>query len=310
MSSRLAEHRDRGAVLVTGPDATSFLQSLVSQDVEGLGDGQGARSLLLTPQGKLGVPLRMLRVGDDWWLDCDAGHGGELADALRRFCIRVAVEIVDRTGSVGLLEVRGHDSAARLAATAQVDVPDAQCAHVAWGTRRVVRSDWPDLPGVDVIGPIDAVREARDALLRVGVEPFPPGAYEVARIEAGVVRLGVDVDEKTIPQEAFLEREAVSFSKGCFLGQELVCRIDTRGHVNRYLRLLRVSGPAPAAGAEVLFGSDVVGSVTSSAEPADGGGAVALAMVRREVEPPATIVVRDGGREVSATVEALPVAAA
>jgi folate-binding protein YgfZ len=307
MSSNLADHPDRGAVLVRGPDATSFLQSLVSQDLDGIADGGGAHALLLTPQGKLGIPLRMLRVGDEWWLDCDAGFGAELAGMLARFRIRVDAEIVDRTDAVGVLEVRGHDAAARVGATAQVDVPDAPEAHVAWGSRRVVRSDWPGLPGVDVVGPVDAVREALDELLRAGVEPFPPGAYEVARIEAGVVRLGIDVDEKTIPQEAFLERDAVSFTKGCFLGQELVCRIDTRGRVNRYLRRLRIQdATAPVAGSEVVVADAVVGTVTSAASVSDTGTSVALAMVRREVEPPAAGVVRTDGREVTATVEALP----
>jgi folate-binding protein YgfZ len=311
MSTFLADHPDRGAVLVTGPDATSFLQSLVSQDLDGIADGQGAPSLLLTPQGKLGVPLRILRVGDEWWLDCEAGHGAELAASLQRYRIRVDVEITDRSGTTGALEIRGHEAAARVGATAKVDVPDEPGAHVAWRERRVVRSDWPGLEGVDVVGPVEAVHEARDELLRAGVEPFPPGAYEVARIEAGVVRLGVDIDEKTIPQEAFLERDAVSFTKGCFLGQELVCRIDTRGHVNRYLRKLRLDdATAPEAGAEVLVGGKVVGAVTSAATVPGTETSVALAMVRREVEPPAASVVRTDGREIIARLEALPERAA
>ena len=102
-------------------------------------------------------------------------------------------------------------------------------------------------------------------------------------------KLGVDVTEKTIPQEAFLERSAVSFTKGCFLGQELVCRIDTRGHVNKYLRRLDVVGAdRPEVGAEIRFGGDVVGTVTSVTPP-DGGPVVALGYVRREVEVPAEV---------------------
>lgn len=305
MSTHLAERPGHGAVVVSGPDATSFLQSLVSQDIEGLDDGAGARSLLLTPQGKLDVIMRMLRVGDEWWLDCDAGYGAQLAASLTRFCIRVEAEIRDRSDAWGLLEVRGHEAVARVGAAARVDVPDVDCAHVAWGPRRVVRSDWPTMPGVDVLGPLDAVHEARDELLRAGVEPFPPGTYEVARIEAGIPRLGVDVDERTIPQEAFLEREAVSFTKGCFLGQELVCRIDTRGHVNRYLRLLE-SQAELTPGSEVVVGDKVVGTVTSAAARADGSW-VALSLVRREVEPPAEVLVRRDGDEARATVAALPV---
>jgi folate-binding protein YgfZ len=310
MSTWLAERAGHGAVVVTGPDATSFLQSLVSQDLEPLADGDGAPSLLLTPQGKLDVVLRALRVGGtggpEWWLDCDAGFGDRLAESLQRFRIRVDAEIRDRTAAWGLLEIRGHDAVPRVAATAQVEVPDTQGAHAAWGERRVVRADWPDgHPGIDVLGPLAAVHAARDALLAAGVDPVAPGEYEAARVEAGVVRLGVDVDERTIPQEAFLERDAVSFSKGCFLGQELVCRIDTRGHVNRYLRRLRVPGaPVLDRGAEVVSDGATVGTVTSAAAAPDGS--VALAMVRREVVPPAEVVVRSAGTEISATVEALP----
>jgi len=307
MTTSLADRSGHSAIAVSGPDATSFLQSLVSQDIEGLGDGDGASSLLLTPQGKLGLTLRLLRVGDEWWLDCEAGFGEQLVSALSRYRIRVDAEIRDRSDEWGLIEVRGSDAVARVATAAQAEVPDAYAAHVAWGAGRIVRADWPDRPGVDVLGPRDAVKEARAALLDAGVDPFGPGAYEAARIEAGVPRLGVDLDERTIPQEAFLERDAVSFTKGCFLGQELVCRIDTRGHVNRYLRLVRTVGDTvPASGAEVLVDDRSVGHVTSAAAVPGESRAVALAMVRRELEPPVDVRLRWDGEDVSATVEVLP----
>ncbi len=112
--------------------------------------------------------------------------------------------------------------------------------------------------------------------------------YEALRIEAGVPRQGSDLDGTTIPQEAFLERDAVSFTKGCFLGQELVCRIDTRGHVNRYLRRLTATeGDRPPLGAEIVAGDKVVGTVTSSAST----GALRW-YVRHEVEPPAEVELR------------------
>ncbi len=102
----------------------------------------------------------------------------------------------------------------------------------------------------------------------------------------------------------------MSFTKGCFLGQELVCRIDTRGHVNRYLRLLRLDGDAvPSAGTEVVVDGKVVGAITSAAAGPDGTGVVALAMLRHEVEPPATVDVRADGGARSAAVEALPASA-
>jgi folate-binding protein YgfZ len=308
VTTKLIEWPDHGAVIVRGPDATSFLQSLVSQDLDPLTDGNGAHSLLLSPQGKLEIDFRGLRVADEWWLDCDSGFGARLAERLGRYRIRVEVTIDDRTAESALLEVRGPEADACVAAATSVGVPEAVHAHAAWGACRIVRADWSTMPGVDILGPGDEVRGARDLLLAAGVEPFAPGAYEVDRIDAGVPRLGVDIDEATIPQEAFLERDAVSFTKGCFLGQELVCRIDTRGHVNRFLRHIDVDGSVvPDAGAAVVLDDREVGVLTSIAAVADGTRAVGLAMVRREIEPPARVTLRGPDGEVPATVAALPV---
>ncbi len=134
--------------------------------------------------------------------------------------------------------------------------------------------------GADVIGP-QAALGAVD-----GPGALDADAYERARIEAGVPRLGAELDESTIPQEAYLDLDAVSFTKGCFLGQELVARIDSRGHVNRLLRRLRTdSETALEPGTEVEVDGKVVGTVTSAVP------GVALAYVRHEVEPGTTATV-------------------
>ena len=166
-------------------------------------------------------------------------------------------------------------------------------------TRELIETGW----GPDIVGPRADVERAQESLAAAGVAVGSHDDYEAARIAAGVPRLGVDVDERTIPQEAFLDETAVSFTKGCFVGQELVCRIDTRGRVNRYLRRVRFDAVPPAGdaarGAAVVAGDKVVGELTSSA------GGLALAMVRREVEPPADVIVRFGDDEVQGRVEAL-----
>ena len=288
--SQVYDRRDAGAVLVTGPDAVSFADALVSQDLQALADGDGAHSLLLSPQGKLVVDLRVLRVGDELWCDTDPGFGSVLAEGLNRFRIRVKAEVVDRSGSHGVVSVRGADALAG----APVPVPDRQHAHVPWGDDglRLVRADWPDgTPGFDVVGPLPALA---DALATLGA-PVPADTYETDRIRAGVLRQGRDTDERTIPQEAYLERTAVSFTKGCFLGQELVCRIDSFGRVNSVLRLVRLSGRAEP-GAEVAVDGRAVGHVTSA------GDDVALASVRRDVPVPTEVTV--AGR--TARLEILP----
>jgi folate-binding protein YgfZ len=261
----------RDVVVVEGPDATSFLQSLVSQDLDPVAVGENVHALLLQPQGKLVADFQAIRAeADSWWLVTERGYGAVLADGLNRFKIRVKANVRDASPEFG-------------AFVTNAPIDDAAgCARV-------------DRPiGVEVVGPAPAVTAAR---ARVDAPEIDAKAYERLRIAGGVPRLGVDVDDKTIPQEAGLEADAVSFTKGCFLGQELVCRIDTRGHVNRYLRRLRVvhiSGTLPA-GADVVHDGRVVGAVTSSA------GDLALAMVRHEVGIGAMVHV--GGTE--AVVEGL-----
>jgi folate-binding protein YgfZ len=141
--------------------------------------------------------------------------------------------------------------------------------------------------GYDLVGPRDALPQV-DAFV-------DPVAYEAWRIEQAIPVQPADVDETTIPQEAFLEQDAVSFSKGCFIGQELVCRIDSRGHVNRFLRRVAdIDGDWPPVGAEIVVDGKVVGSLTSVAPAALPTGA--LGYVRREVEPPTAVELRwDGG---------------
>ena len=262
----------RDLAVVEGPDATSFLQSLVSQDLDALAVGESGHSLLLQPQGKLLVDFYAVHVApDEWWCVCERGFGEGLAIGLNRFKIRVKAEV--REIPVAALALRG----------VQPEVgPDVQ----------LVAVDWGGVPAFDAIGPETAIAALSDA---VDVPRLDGDAYERARIEAGVSRQGFDTDERTIPQEAGLELVAVSFTKGCFVGQELVCRIDSRGRVNRHLRRLRAGTGSLARGAMVAYDGREIGEVTST------GGTVALAMLRREVEPGTQVSAGD----VEAVVEAL-----
>lgn len=296
-----------GSVVVSGPDTFSFLDSLISADISDLADGAGVHSLLLSPRGKLDTDFRLLRVGDVAWIDTEPGFAEALVASLLRFRIRVDVEIADRSATWGLLQVRGPGTDDLLLALGAEPLPEGVHAHVPWEGTRLVRVDRP--AGVDVLGDHDALGAAGAALVEQVATPVGPEAAEAHRIVAGVPLQGRDLDESTIPQEAGLEFDAVSFDKGCFLGQELVCRIDSRGRVNRFLRLLHTEGPAPTVGAEILSDDDVVGSVTSVAltDPGDAeSGAVALGYLHRRVEPPATVGIRlSSGDLVDAQVSAL-----
>jgi folate-binding protein YgfZ len=236
---------------------------MVSQDVEGMSDGEARRSLLLTPKGKVTSVFRLVRVGDDAWLDLEAGHGDDLRTALERFKLRVKADVAGPREPWGMVAWRGDV------------VPTAPEGCVAI----------PVEGGVDVIGPQAALAPID------GDGALSADGYEVARIEAGIPKLGAELDESTIPQEAYLDLDAVSFTKGCFLGQELVARIDSRGHVNRLLRRLRADDGSTtlAGGAEVTVDGKAVGTVTSAVP------GVSLAYVRRVVDPgaPATVAGTD-----------------
>jgi tRNA-modifying protein YgfZ len=279
---------DRDLVVVSGPDATTFLQSLLSQDLDPVAVGDSTHALLLEPRGKLVVDLRAARVEpDEWWCVCEGGFGPVLAQGLKRFRIRVKVEIEDRSADLGALALRGPAALDIQAKAFDAALPIAP-----------VRSDWAGVPGVEFLAHPPALTALAAAFVDAGAVEIDAAAFEALRVEAGVPRQGYDIDESTIAQEAFLERDAVSFTKGCFLGQELVCRIDSRGHVNRLLRRLRADSPL-ARGAVVVADDKEVGTVTSSA------GNVALATVRRTVEPGGEVLVRSAGADVTARVEAV-----
>ncbi len=284
----LVDRSNRGFVLVTGDDARSFLQALVSADLDPLQSGSGAPSLLLTPQGKLDVAFRLLVVGDDLWLDSDPGLGAQLKASLDRFRIRVKAEVVDRSDEWAMVSLIGPSVLDRWTGP----VPSELHAHLPADDLLVVRTE----TGLDLVGSRVAIDAMVDTLRNDDWTQVGPKAFDAFRIERGIPLQPVDIDDKTIPQEAELELDAVSFTKGCFLGQELVCRIDSRGHVNRFLRRFHmIEGDWPAAGAAVVVGDKVVGALTSVAAPHVPTGA--LGYVRREVEPPAIVdlILQDGG---------------
>jgi tRNA-modifying protein YgfZ len=279
---------DRDLVVAKGPDATKFLQSLLSQDLDPVAVDESTHALLLEPKGKLVVDLRAARVADDeWWCVCEAGFGPVLAQGLNRFKIRVKVDIEDRSANVAAIALRGPDA---------IEI-QAKAFH-ATELIASIQNDWAAAPGFEFVGEPAAIDALAAKFADAGAVPIDRADYEMRRVEAGVPRQGYDIDESTIAQEAFLERDAVSFTKGCFLGQELVCRIDTRGHVNRLLRRLRSDAPIER-GASVVVDDKEVGTVTTSA------GNVALATIRRAVEPGSDVVVRSATGDVTARIEAV-----
>jgi len=235
-------------VVVEGPDAGSYLQGQLSQDVAGLAVGGAAWSLLLEPSGKLGSWLHVRRLAESRFvLGVDAVAVDGVLARLNRFKLRT----------------------------------DATIA--------VTEADFGSADPSAVVG---------------GAED------EAARIEAGVPRAGAEVTDDVIPAElgGWLIDRSVSFTKGCYTGQELVARIDSRGgNVPRHLRGLVVAGDVvPPVGAEIVVDDTVVGSITSAAHSARLAAPVALGFVKRSVEPPMAAVVTWDGGSAPAEIRALP----
>lgn len=252
-------------VWFSGPDAVSFLNDILSQEIGTMKPREVGRSFLLAPRGKLDHLLWVLRGDDLVGLVADPDRGEELSTTLRRYRIRVKVDIEEETRPLWM--VIGEGGAGWSGGRGESLSVDLSLP----GWPRRLMSERPDLP------------------------EGTPAQYEEARIKAGEPKWGIDVDEGTIPQETGLDDRMIDYSKGCFLGQELVGRIHMRGHVNRFLRHLELSAPSPP-GSPVTFGDKEVGTMTSVA------GLLGLGMVRREVEVGGTVEV--GGA--AAIVRAVP----
>lgn len=286
MSDAWAVPLARDVVVATGPDAVTYLQGQLSQDVAALPVGGSAHSLLLSPQSHIVALLRATRVGDDEVaLDADAGAGEAVLARLQRFLLRTRCELV--AVDWGCVAVRGADA-----------LPPAE---VAEGVHVVV-SEMPDVPGYDLIGP--------GAAVPAGMAAGDPAAYEALRIERGVPRMGRELTERTIPAEAGIIDRTTSFTKGCYTGQELVARIDSRGgNVPRRLRAVVVEGDVvPPAGATVVVAGVEVGQVTSAASSPRLGAPVALAYAKRGTEVPSACSLRWDGGEAGGRLVELPLA--
>jgi tRNA-modifying protein YgfZ len=277
---------DREVVLASGDGATEYLQGQLSQDVAGLASSQAAWTFVLQPQGKVDAWFRITRLDDTTFvMDVDAGWSDHLIERLERFRLRTPVELTRSDWTVTAL--RG----AAMPPPAHPLSPDQGV---------VVPVEWPGDVGWDVIGP--------------GVTNGPaecsPDAMEVLRIEAGRPRMGHELDASTIPAESGVVPQSVSFTKGCYTGQELVARIDSRGsQTPRRLVGLRVDGHlVPGLGSALELDGVEVGRITSVAPVSASGGPVALGYLKRGIDTPVDVSVVVEAGPLAATAVALPLA--
>jgi folate-binding protein YgfZ len=295
----LVDRSEMGKLALSGDQAAEMLNGQVSNDVEALAAGTGCYAALLTNKGKMLGDLRVLHTGDELLLVTERSALQALFDQLRRGMIGWRAELHKRTLERGLLSLIGPRARAVAGAS---ELPAGEHAN-AWadvaGARVLLVAT--DL-GVDVVCASEDTPRVRAALLDAGAVAVDEAAAELLRVESGRPRYGIDLDETTIPQEAGLNDRAVSFTKGCYVGQETVARLHWRGKPNRHLRGLRLSAPAPA-GTPLRLGEREVGRLGSVAvSPVHGP--IALAIVRREAGVGDTLAVGDGA--VSAQVVELP----
>ena len=247
-------------VWVEGPDAVSFLHGLLSNDVVGLAPGASTEALLLDSKGHVQAAMGVHRDAED-----------ALTLVLDPLVADRVVASLERHHFSEDLEILGPEDAAALTLSGIAPPPGPSVPGPLPGTVRVV------------------VDDAAVAGAALAGEPAPEESLEMARVAAGMVRVGVDTGPSTLVQEAALEDRAVSFEKGCYLGQETVARLQFRGRANRTLRGLALDGPAEA-GAVVVAGGREVGALTSVATTPELGP-IGLAILRREVEPGAVVEV-------------------
>jgi tRNA-modifying protein YgfZ len=314
----LVDRSERGKLALTGAGAVDFLNGQVTNELVDCKPGEGCYAAFLTHKGKMLGDLRILAVGDDiagapdeLLLDTERVALQGLFDMIRRFKVGYELELHKRTLEYALLSLVGPQAQEVVTKAFETD-PSSGCApadllerehsHVLVSLEqtsvRLIRTD----VGIDALFDSSELDSVRDALERAGAVAVSEAAVEVLRVERGRPRYGLDIDVSTIPQEAGLNERAVSFTKGCYVGQETVARLHYRGKPNRHLRGLRLSKPAEQ-GAELRLGERSVGQLGSFVL-SPTLGPIGLALIRREAEPGATVTV--GADGTTAVVSELP----
>lgn len=285
LHATITTHSLRDVVRVRGDDATTYLQSQLSQDLSILDVGASTRSFLLQPNGRVVGWFRVIRLGsDEYLLDTEVGAGSAVVSRLERFKLRSKIAVALESWSVTRL--RGRDAASEPRPPSAV----------------AVAIDWPGVEGIDLLAPSDSqggVAESGDA----------GEAGEWLRIAAGIPAMGREITEATIPGELgpWAVARSVSFTKGCYTGQELVARVDSRGgNVPKPIRLLSIAGDdVPPVGATLDYDGRESGQLSSVATDPTGR-VLALGIVARRVEPPATVTVTWVDGTATAQVDVLP----
>jgi folate-binding protein YgfZ len=316
---------ERGRLLLTGADRRAYLQGLLTNDIAALSPGTGCYAAYLTPQGRMLADMRVFELGEALLVDLDAGITSKVSGKWAMFVFSEDVQIEDRSAATAQLGLYGPHAARVLAealahepagpSAAPPDVLESMALN-ACGTREfqgspaiVLRSDDAGVMGFDVVVSVERKDALAARLSKAGAVAVDEEAVEVSRVESGLPRFGIDMTEDTIPLEAGIEHRAISLTKGCYVGQEVIIRVLHRGHGRVARRLVGLSldesAPVPARGAAIRSTDREVGAVTSAVRSHALGRAIALGYVHRDFTAPGTRLTIDG---TAATVAALPFA--
>lgn len=310
----VVDRSDRIRMRFGGPRAAELVTGLVTNDVLSLAPGHGQYAAALTPKGKIAADVRIFADTEGLLTDTSVRASTGWRDIVTKYVNPRIAPYRDVTAETRDIGMFGPKARHIVAAATGVEESVLESLHpyshvsadLSGGRASVIRVAEIEAEGYEIILPVGAERELRQKLLSLGAIPGSAQAWNIARIEAGRPEWGIDMNDSTIPQEAnFDALGAISYTKGCYTGQETVARVHFRGHVNRFLRRIHfVSAAIPPTSAELIDDSGgVVGDVRSVAMSPRHGG-VAIAMVRREVAPGATLHARWAGGECTVQIAA------
>ncbi|MSO57126.1 MAG: folate-binding protein [Acidobacteria bacterium] len=293
----LVDRSAQGKIALMGLDRASFLHGLLTNDITKLTPGTGTYAAYLTPQGRMISDMRVLEIGDTLLLDVEASVVSALAEKLNTLIFSEDVVVLNVTTTLAEFGLHGASAASLLQKVTGKDVSalarqyDNARFAIAEGDATVVRDDSLGVPGFDIYVPTAHAAGVRTAVLEAGASEMDHQTSEAFRIDAGRPRFGVDMNTETIPLEAGIEDRAISFTKGCYVGQEVIIRVMHRGHgrvVRRLVRLVLLGGTVPSPGDKIFSGDLMVGEVTSAALSPKTGTPVAMGYVHRDCTAPGT----------------------
>ncbi|MBS1819892.1 MAG: folate-binding protein YgfZ [Acidobacteria bacterium] len=307
--------RQHGLIVMHGRDRASYLQGLLTNDIAALTPGLGCYAAYLTAQGRMISDLHVYELGDAILLTLPPATKDTVLAKLDQFIFSEDVQLADATDAFASLAVAGPAAASVVAAALGHPAGDLEGLPLH-GNRRVealghtlilLRVDDLGVPAFEIVMPREALTGLSDALRSAGAVDMDDATAHVLRVEAGIPLFGADMDEETIPLEAGLESRAISQTKGCYVGQEIIIRVLHRGHgrvARKLVGLVFDGDDVPQPGTTLHVPDKEVGAVTSSAWSPALGRAIALGYVKRDVAEPGTSVTSPDGR--TAQVVALP----